>query len=238
MSRKKGISEKIVEEISSDKSEPKWMRESRLSAFRRFNEMKLPKWGPREQLREIDFENLHYYVRPEKTGARSWDEVPVDIRKKYDDLGIPQGEQEYLAGVGAQFESEMVYHSLRKELAQQGIVFADMSVAVNEHEELVKKHFGSVVTLDNNKFSALNGAVWSGGSFVYIPPNVHLDVPLHNFFQMSTPAQGQFERTLIVADEGSSFEFIEGCVGWPESHPSSFNTFRKFRMLDISSQKM
>lgn len=210
--RLKGISKKVVEEISEIKQDPVWMREKRLSAYEVFMKSSLPAWGPTERLKEIDFDEIYYYIRPGTVGARLWEDVPEDIREKYDKLGIPEGEREYLAGVGAQFESEMVYHSLREDLSRKGIIFEDMSLAVRNHEDLVKKHFGTVVATDNNLFSALNGAVWSGGSFVYIPPEVHLGVPLHNFFQMRAPSQGQFERTLIVADEGSSIEFLEGCV--------------------------
>lgn len=207
-----GVSKKIVEEISEEKREPSWMRKVRLDAYDIFKVMEIPKWGPVEQLKRIDFEKLRCYVKPGARLTRKWEDVPADIRKKYDVLGIPQGEREFLAGLGAQYESEMIYHAIREELVEKGIVFEDMSVAVQKYPDLVKQYFGSVISPGNNKFSALNTAVWSGGSFVYIPQGVYLEAPLHNFFQMVTPSQGQFERTLIIAEEGSSLEFIEGCV--------------------------
>ena len=188
------------------------MLEKRLDALKIFESTPLPTWGPTKQLKQINFDSLQCYIRPDKVLARDWEDVPDHIRKKYDDLGIPEGEQKYLAGVGAQYESEMVYHSLKQDLVKRGVIFEDMSEAVKKYPDLVREHFGTVIPTENNKFSALNGAVWSGGSFVYIPQGVVLDIPLHNFFQMSVPSQGQFERTLIVAEEGSWFEFIEGCV--------------------------
>ncbi len=207
-----GISKKTVEEISHSKGEPEWMREKRLAAYEQFQFMKMPKWGPVDKLSAINFDALHYYVRPGTSLSRTWTDVPEEIRKKYDALGLPEGERQFLAGLGAQYESEMIYHSMRADLIEHGIVFDDMSRAVRDYPDLVREHFGTVVAVGNNKFSALNSAVWSGGSFVYIPPGVLLEAPLHNFFQMGTPSQGQFERTLIIADEGSSLEFIEGCV--------------------------
>ena len=207
-----GISKRLVEEISEGKSEPAWMRENRLDALAVFEQMKLPTWGPVERLSAIDFSKLRYYVKPDASRSKSWKDVPADIRERYDVLGIPEGEREYLAGLGAQFESEMIYHAIRQELIEKGIVFEEMSEAVRKYPDLVRKYFGSIIPPQNNKFAALNSAVWSGGSFVYIPQGVYLEAPLHNFFQMSTPSQGQFERTLIVAEEGSVLEFIEGCV--------------------------
>jgi len=207
-----GISRVVIEEISAAKNEPGWMRRKRLEAFDIFEKTPLPAVGPVNQLKDLDFKKIHYYIKPQGHLARTWDDVPEEIRKKYDALGIPEGEREYLAGLGAQYESEMIYHSLRQELIDKGIVFEDMSVAVTKYPDLIQEYFGSVIAVDNNKFAALNGAVWSGGSLVHIPPGVYLEAPLHNFFQMSTPSQGQFERTLIIAEEGSSFEFIEGCV--------------------------
>lgn len=208
----KGISRHLVEEISESKREPPWMRKKRLDALEIFLEMKLPVWGPVDRLRRIDFGRLHYYVKPDASLARKWDDVPKAIREKYDALGIPQGEREFLAGLGAQYESEMIYHAIKSELIAEGIVFEDMSTAVLKYPDLIEQYFGTIIPASNNKFSALNSAVWSGGSFVYIPRGVYLEAPLHNFFQMSTPSQGQFERTLIVAEEGSSIEFLEGCV--------------------------
>jgi len=188
-----GISRVVIEEISAAKNEPGWMRRKRLEAFDIFEKTPLPAVGPVNQLKDLDFKKIHYYIKPQGHLARTWDDVPEEIRKKYDALGIPEGEREYLAGLGAQYESEMIYHSLRQELIDKGIVFEDMSVAVTKYPDLIQEYFGSVIAVDNNKFAALNGAVWSGGSLVHIPPGVYLEAPLHNFFQMSTPSQGQFE---------------------------------------------
>lgn len=207
-----GVSRKVVEALSSMKSEPEWMRAKRLEALSVFEQTPLPAWGPVDRLRGIDFARMRCYVDPGAKTSKSWDDVPREIREKYDALGIPSGEQEFLAGLGAQFESGMIYHSLKEELKRQGIIFESMDEAVACHPDLVRRYFGTVVSVGNNKFSALNGAMWSGGSFVHVPEGVCVDAPLHNFFQMQASRQGQFERTLIVAEEGSSLEFLEGCV--------------------------
>lgn len=213
---KKGISKDLINEISGAKSEPKWMRDYRLAALEVFQASKLPTFGPSKELEKLDFDSLDYFVRPVDSDSgkpsKSWNDVPAEIKEKYEKLGIPEAEKRFLAGLGAQYESEMVYHAAKEELASQGVIFEEMSVAVQKYPDLVRKYFGKLIKPENNKFAALNGAAWSGGSFIYIPQGVYLDRPLHNFFQMQLPSQGQFERTVIVAEEGSSVEFIEGCV--------------------------
>lgn len=208
----KGVSKNLIEKISSDKSEPKWMLDYRLKSFEIFKKSQLPYWVDKNSLKNLNIDELNYYITPAERVAKSWDDVPEDIRSRFDKLGIPDGEKDFLAGTGAQYESQMVYHAVRDELAEKGVIFEDMSTAVKEYSELVKEYFGKLVNPQNNKFAALNGAVWSGGSFIYIPEGVKLSMPLHNFFQMNLASQGQFERTIIVADEGSSLEFIEGCI--------------------------
>lgn len=207
----KGLTKKTVSAISAVKNEPDWMREKRLRAFDVFTKKNLPAWAVNGVFSALNFDEISYFERGEGT-ASSWDDVPVEIRKKYDELGIPDAEQEYLAGVGTQFQSEMVYHSLRKELIEKGIVFVSMDDAVRDYGDIVRQYMGTVIADGNNKFSALNGSVWSGGSFVYIPQGVYLEAPLHTFFHIGSESFGQFERTLIIAEEGSSCEFVEGCV--------------------------
>ncbi len=208
----KGISRKLIEEISNAKDEPKWMLDFRLKSFEIFEKSDLPDWVEFEDVKNFDFNSISYYVKPDEKLTHKWDDVPSDIRKKYEKLGLPEEEQKYLAGMGTQFESEMVYHAVREALSQQGVIFEEMSQAVKKYPDLIKQYFGKLVGPENNKYSALNGAVWSGGSLVYIPAGVYVGMPLHNFFQMGTPAQGQFERTIIIAEEGSYVEFLEGCV--------------------------
>lgn len=209
---KTGVSPKLVTELSRSKDEPKWMLDYRLKALDIFTKSELPEWADFQEVRDFDFSKLAYYIKPSEKTEDSWAKVPAEIRAKYDKLGLPKEEQKYLAGVGAQFESEMVYHSVREALQQQGVIFEEMSQAVRNHPEIIREYFGKLVTPENNKFSALNATVWSGGSLVYIPAGVYVGMPLHNFFQMGRPSQGQFERTIIVAEEGSFVEFLEGCV--------------------------
>jgi len=209
---KRGVSSKIVEDISNSKDESSWMKEYRLRAYKVFTESKLPEWGPSKLLESFDFNKLRYYIPQVGKVARKWEDVPPEIRQKYDDLGIPEAERDFLAGLGAQYESEMIYHAVKEDLTKKGVIFETMEIAVKKYPDLVKKYFGKLIPPQNNKIAALNGAVWSGGSFIYIPPGVYVDMPLHNFFQMNLSSQGQFERTIIVAEEGSSVEFIEGCV--------------------------
>jgi len=206
---RKGIDPEIVAMISKHKNEPEWMLEFRLKALESFFEKPTPTWGG--DLSEMDFDEIYYYIRPMENQGRSWDDVPSDIKNTFDKLGIPQAEREILAGVGAQYESEVVYHSLKEEWENQGVVFLDMDGGLREHEDLVREYFGTVIPPDDNKFAALNSAVWSGGSFVYVPPGVHVDIPLQAYFRINAENMGQFERTLIIADEGAKVHYIEGC---------------------------
>jgi len=207
---RKGLSREVVEEISRLKGEPDWMREFRLRALEIFFKKPMPTWGA--DLSGIDLDNIYYYVRPAERKGRSWDEVPEYIKKTFDRLGIPEAERKYLAGVAAQYESEVVYHSIREELAKQGVIFVDTDTAVREYPELVRKYFGTVVPPSDNKFAALNSAVWSGGSFIYVPPGVRVEIPLQAYFRINAENVGQFERTLIIADEGSFVHYVEGCT--------------------------
>jgi Fe-S cluster assembly protein SufB len=207
---RKGIDPEIVAMISKHKNEPEWMLEFRLNALEAFLERPTPQWGG--DLSQLNFDDIYYYIRPMENQGRSWDDVPSDIKNTFDKLGIPQAEREILAGVGAQYESEVVYHSLKEEWENQGVVFLDMDGGLREHEDLVREYFGTVIPPDDNKFAALNSAVWSGGSFVYVPPGVHVDIPLQAYFRINAENMGQFERTLIIADEGAYVHYIEGCT--------------------------
>ena len=206
----KGLSKEIVEMISAKKNEPEWMHEFRLRSYDHFLQRPLPEWGA--NLNRINFNDIYYYAKPTDKQANSWDEVPDSIKKTFDKLGIPEAERKFLAGVGAQYESETVYHNIRKDLADQGVLFFGMDEGLKEHEDIVKKYFGKIIPPEDNKFSALNSAVWSGGSFIYIPKNVKVDLPLQAYFRINAENIGQFERTLIIADEGSSVHYIEGCT--------------------------
>ncbi|MEN2998816.1 MAG: Fe-S cluster assembly protein SufB, partial [Brevinematia bacterium] len=208
----KGISEEIVRQISEMKGEQEWMREFRLNAYRIFEKKPMPLWGERELLEQIDFSDIHYYVRPTDVKSRSWDEVPEYIKKTFDRLGIPEAEKKYLAGVSAQYESEVVYHNIKSQWESKGVIFTDMDTAVKEYPELVRKYIGTVVPPADNKFSALNSAVWSGGTFIYVPKGVYVEIPLQAYFRINTRNIGQFERTLIIAEEGASVHYIEGCT--------------------------
>jgi len=207
---KKGLSRKIVEEISHYKREPKWMLEFRLKSLEIFLKKKMPTWGA--DLSQIDFNDIYYYISPAEKQSHTWDEVPQTIKDTFDKLGVPEAERKYLAGVGAQYESEMIYHNLKKKWTDKGVIFCDTDTALKDHPELLKEYFGTVVPPADNKLSALNSAVWSGGSFVYIPKGVHVDAPLQAYFRINAENMGQFERTLIIADEGSSVEYVEGCT--------------------------
>jgi len=206
-----GLSEQVVRDISELKNEPEWMTEMRVKAFKHFDERPMPTWGNMSMLEEIDFESICYYLRSSKATENDWEDVPEDIRNTFDRLGIPDAEQKWLSGVTAQYESEAVYHSIREDLEKQGVIFLDMDSGLREHEELVKKWFCSVVPYSDNKFSALNTAVWSGGSFIYVPKGVHVEDPLQAYFRINAENMGQFERTLIIVDEGASVHYIEGC---------------------------
>ncbi|HIT88896.1 MAG TPA: Fe-S cluster assembly protein SufB [Candidatus Merdenecus merdavium] len=204
-----GLSEKIIREISDGKNEDEWMRNFRLNALKVYHNIELPTWGP--DLSELDMDQIVTYVRPKADMKGNWDEVPEDIKKTFDLLGIPEAEKESLAGVGAQYDSEVVYHSIRGELVKQGVIYTDMETAVREHSDIVKQYFMKAVPPNDHKFAALHGAVWSGGSFVYVPENVHVDIPLQSYFRSNSPGAGQFEHTLIIVEKGASLHFIEGC---------------------------
>jgi Fe-S cluster assembly protein SufB len=192
----KGLSREIVEMISRMKSEPEWMTERRIKAYEHFLDRRMPGWGA--DLSTIDFDDIHYYIKPTEGQGKTWDDVPADIKNTFDRLGIPEAERKFLAGVSAQYESEVVYHSIKEDLEKQGVIFTDMDSGLREHPELVKKYFGTVVPYKDNKFAALNTAVWSGGSFVYVPKGVHVAIPLQAYFRINAKDTGQFERTLIV----------------------------------------
>jgi len=207
---KKGLSKEVVEEISWMKSEPDWMRKFRLKAFDRWERRPMPKWGA--DLSGIDFNNIFYFLKASERSERSWEDVPPDIKNTFDRLGIPEAEQKYLGGVSAQYESESVYHSVKEEITKQGVLFADMDTAVRDHPEIVQKYISTIIPINDNKLAALNSAVWSGGSFIYVPPGVQLDIPLQAYFRINAENAGQFERTLIIADEGSYVHYVEGCT--------------------------
>ena len=207
---RKGIDAEIVRQISDMKNEPQWMREYRLHALEIFFQKPMPTWGG--DLSRLDFQDIFYYVRASDKQEQNWDDVPEDIRKTYDRLGIPEAEKKYLAGVKAQYESEVVYGSLKEDLAEQGVIFTDTDSALREHPEMVKEYFGSVIPSFDNKFAALNSAVWSGGSFIYVPPGVKIEFPLQAYFRINSENMGQFERTLIILDEGASAHYVEGCT--------------------------
>ena len=207
-----GLSEKVVREISALKDEPEWMTDIRVKAYRHFVERPMPTWGNTPLLGEIDFDNICYFLRSGEGTEDDWDDVPEDIRNTFDKLGIPEAEQKWLSGVTAQYESEAVYHSIREDLEKQGVIFLDMDSGLREHPEIVRDWFCSVVPLTDNKFAALNTAVWSGGSFIYVPKGVHVEMPVQAYFRINAKNMGQFERTLIIADEGSSIHYVEGCT--------------------------
>lgn len=208
---KKGIDENVVREISADKHEPEWMLDLRLKGFQAFLEKPMPQWGV--DLSGFDAQDFKYYVKPMDHQAKSWSDLPPDIKNTYDRLGIPEAEKQRLvAGVAAQYESEVIYNSIRDELANQGVIFCDTDTAVQKYPDLVKKYFNTVVRYNDNKFAALNTAAWSGGSFVYVPKGVHVTIPLQAYFRINTENMGQFERTLIIADEGSYVHYVEGCT--------------------------
>ncbi|MDY7100258.1 MAG: Fe-S cluster assembly protein SufB [Actinomycetota bacterium] len=206
---KRGLNEDIVREMTWMKGEPQWMRDFRLRSLRHFDRRPLPRWGG--DLSEVFFDNIYYYIKPTDQQVDTWDALPESVKQTYEKLGIPEAERKYLAGVTAQYESEVVYHRNREDLEAQGVIFCDMDTAVREHPELVRAYFGKVIPPNDNKFSALNSAVWSGGSFIYVPPGVEVEMPLQAYFRINAENMGQFERTLIIADEGSKVHYIEGC---------------------------
>jgi Fe-S cluster assembly protein SufB len=209
--KKKGLSEDVVTEISQAyKQEPEWMLQRRLKALKHYRSRPMPTWGA--DLSAIDFEDIYYYLKASDKSMKDWNDVPDYIKRTFDQLGIPQAEQKYLAGVGAQYDSESVYHNIRKDLEAQGVVFMDTDTALKQHPEIFREHFGTVIPANDNKLAALNTAVWSGGSFVWVPKNVHVEIPLQAYFRINSENAGQFERTLIIAEEGSSVHYVEGCT--------------------------
>jgi Fe-S cluster assembly protein SufB len=206
----RGLTPQVVQAISEHKNEPEWMRKFRLKSLEYFQARPLPTWGG--DLSQIDFDNIYYYIKPTEKQAQSWEDLPPDIKNTWDRLGIPEAERKFLAGVGAQYESEVVYHKLQEQLESQGVIFLDMDSGLREHEELVKQYFGTVIPQNDNKFAALNSAVWSGGSFIYVPPGVRVEQPLQAYFRINAENMGQFERTLIIVDEGAYVHYVEGCT--------------------------
>jgi Fe-S cluster assembly protein SufB len=206
----RGLTREIVEEISSMKDEPQWMLDYRLKSLELFYNMPTPQWGG--DLNSLNFDEITYYVKASEGTERSWDEVPEEIKRTFDKLGIPEAEQKYLAGVSAQYESEVVYHNMKQDLTDMGIIFKDTDSALKEDEELFKKYWGTVIPNTDNKFAALNSAVWSGGSFIYVPPGVKVESPLQAYFRINSENMGQFERTMIIVDEGASVHYVEGCT--------------------------
>ncbi len=207
----KGLTRDTVLHLSKHKNEPEWMLEFRLKALQHFLDRPQPTWGS-PMLAEVDYDDIHYFVRASEKASKTWDDVPEDIKNTFDRLGIPEAERKFLSGVGAQYESEVVYHQVREDLEQQGVIFMDMDSGLREHEDLVREYFATIIPPNDNKLAALNSAVWSGGSFVYVPPGVHVEMPLQAYFRINTENMGQFERTLIIADEGSYVHYVEGCT--------------------------
>jgi len=207
---RKGLDRTIVEEISKMKGEPQWMTDYRVKALEIFEKKPMPRWGA--DLSTIDFQDIYYYVKPSSEEAKTWEDVPADMKRTFDKLGIPEAEQKFLAGVGAQYDSEVVYHKIKESLEKQGVIFLSCDQGLKEHEALFKQYFGTVIPSTDNKFAALNSAVWSGGSFIYVPKGVHVDVPLQAYFRINTKDMGQFERTLIIVDEGAYVHYVEGCT--------------------------
>ena len=205
----KGINREIVAQISEMKNEPSWMLDFRLEAFKIFESKPMPKWGGDIAL---DFQDIYYYLKPTNEQGKTWDDVPQEIKDTFDKLGIPEAEKKYLAGVKAQFESEVVYGSLQEDLGNKGVIFTDTDTAIREHPELLREYFGKIIPSTDNKFAALNSAVWSGGSFIYVPPGVKIDFPLQAYFRINAEQMGQFERTLIIVDEGAEVHYVEGCT--------------------------
>ena len=207
---RKGIDAEIVRQISKIKDEPEWMLDFRLKSLEIFEQKPMPNWGG--DLDQLDFQNIYYYVRASDRQEKDWDDVPEEIRRTYDRLGVPEAEKKYLAGLKAQYESEVVYGSLEEDLAKQGVIFTDTDSAMKDHPELFREYFGTIIPPSDNKFAALNSAVWSGGSFIYVPPGVHIEFPLQAYFRINSQNMGQFERTLIIIDEGASCHYVEGCT--------------------------
>ena len=216
-----GLDEEVVRQISAIKGEPEWMLAFRLKALDHFYKRPMPSWGP--DLSDLNLDEIFFYVKPTESSQRSWDDVPEDIKNTFEKLGIPEAEQKFLAGVGAQYESEMIYHSVLEELSDQGVIFLSIEDGLRQHPDLFREYFSTVIPIQDNKFAALNSAVWSGGSFVYIPPGVKVDLPLQAYFRLNAANIGQFERSLIIADEGSQVHYVEGCTA-PTYLTNSFHS--------------
>jgi len=218
---RKGLDEEVVHQISQIKGEPEWMLKFRLKALKHFQERPMPTWGA--DLSDLDLDDIYYYVKPTEKEGRTWDEIPDTIKNTFDKLGIPEAEQKYLSGVGAQYESEMIYHSVHEELKRKGVIFLSIEEGLRQHPEIFKEYFSTVIPVQDNKFAALNSAVWSGGSFVYIPPGINVDLPLQAYFRLNSANIGQFERSLIIADEGAQVHYVEGCTA-PTYSTNSFHS--------------
>lgn len=217
----KGLDETVVRQISMMKGEPDWMLAFRLKAFKHFQERPMPTWGA--DLSDLDLDDIYYYVKPTEEEGRSWDDIPDTIKNTFDKLGIPEAEQKYLSGVGAQYESEMIYHSVNEQLKDKGVIFLSIEEGLRQHPDIFREYFSTVIPIQDNKFAALNSAVWSGGSFVYIPPGVKVDLPLQAYFRLNSANIGQFERSLIIADEGAQVHYVEGCTA-PTYLTNSFHS--------------
>jgi Fe-S cluster assembly protein SufB len=218
---RKGLNREVVQQISAMKGEPQWMLDFRLKALEHFQQRPMPTWGA--DLSKLDLDDIYYYVKPAEKDAKSWDDVPDTIKNTFNKLGIPEAEQKFLAGVGAQYESEMVYHSIQEHLEKQGVIFLSIEDGLRQYPDLFKEHFGTVIPIEDNKFAALNSAVWSGGSFVYVPKGIKVDLPLQAYFRLNVANIGQFERTLIIADEGAQVHYVEGCTA-PQYTTDSFHS--------------
>lgn len=217
----KGLSRRVVEQISSMKGEPQWMLDFRLKAFEHHLRRPVPTWGP--DLSGLNLDDIYYYVKPTSGEEQSWDDVPESIKNTFNRLGIPEAEQKFLAGVGAQYESEMVYHNIQKHLQEQGVIFLSIEDGLRNYPDLFREHFGTVVPIEDNKFAAINSAAWSGGSFVYVPPNIKVEMPLQAYFRLNIAQMGQFERSLIIVDEGAQLHYVEGCTA-PQYTTNSFHS--------------
>ncbi len=226
----RGLTKRVVEQISEMKGEPGWMRAQRLKALDMFEKRPMPTWGA--DLSGIDFDNIFYYIKPVAQQGKNWDEIPTEIKDTFDRLGIPQAEQKYLAGVTAQYESEAVYHKVREDLEKLGVIFTDMDTALREYPDIIKEHFGTVIPASDNKFASLNSAVWSGGSFVYVPRNVRVEIPLQAYFRINAKNMGQFERTLIIAEPGSYVHYVEGCTAPSYTSDSLHSAVVEIKVLE------
>ena len=208
---RRGLDEEVVRQISAMKHEPEWMTDFRVRSLDAFNAKPMPNWGS-DVLKQLDFNDIFYYIKPTDGQSKTWEDLPSEIKNTYDRLGIPEAEKKYLAGVGAQYESEVIYHSLAKDLADKGVIFLDTDSALKEYPELFREYFGTIIPYSDNKFAALNSAVWSGGSFIYVPKGVKIEMPLQAYFRINAKNVGQFERTLIIVDEGAQVHYVEGCT--------------------------